>query len=158
MREARLHFLSLLFLCGVGAFWTVAAYGPLGAGKPRPLELLPADAPDPSRPDAEPRVVYDLATLPPAEAARLQGRRELYRVRLDSAPAEVGGRLVYEVAVREPDALGTVWLPRGQLVEDVMTVEAELKVLNQRTAVGARGAVFPGFTEYRLLDAVRAGR
>ena len=32
MREARLHFLAVLSLCGVGAFWTAAAYTPLGAG------------------------------------------------------------------------------------------------------------------------------
>jgi hypothetical protein len=38
-----------------------------------------------------------------------------------------------------------------------MTVEAELKVLYQRPAVGARGTAFPRFTELRLLDAERAG-
>jgi hypothetical protein len=106
--------------------------------------------------DAEPQVVYDRATLPPAGAVRLQGRREQYRVRLDSAGAEVGGRLVYEVVVRDPDALGTVWLMMGHRVDDVMTVEAELRVVYQRPAVGARGTAFVGFTELRLVEAVRA--
>jgi hypothetical protein len=151
---------ALVFLGGCLAFVAaLLAYGPLGAGKPRPSELLPSPgetAPaDP--PDAGQRIVYDLATLPTEEAVRLQGRRELYRVRLDSAGAEVGARLVYEVVVRDPDALGTVWLPAGQRVEDVMAVEVGLKVVYQRTAVGARGTAFIGFTELRLVDAAQAG-
>jgi hypothetical protein len=106
---------------------------------------------------AGPRAVYDLAALPPAEAERLRGRRELFRVRLDSAPAEVGGRLVYEVAVSGADDLGTVWLPASQEVDDVMTVEARLVVVRHPPAVGAWGTPFAGFTELRLVDAVRAG-
>jgi hypothetical protein len=63
---------------------------------------------------------------------------------------------VFEVVVRDPDALGTVWLPTGHGVDDVKTVEPEMRVASQRPAVGARGTAFPGFTELRPVDAVRA--
>jgi hypothetical protein len=134
--------MSLVCLGGCLAFAAaLLANGPLGAGKLRPSELLPSpvETTPAAPPDAGQQIVYDLATLPPEEAIRLQGRRELYRVRLDSAEAEVGGRLVYEVVVRDPDALGTVWLTAGQGVKDVLTVEAGLKVVYQRTAVGGAG-------------------
>jgi hypothetical protein len=107
MRDARK--MSLVCLGGCLAFVLLILYavGPLGAGEPRPLDLLPsaADAPDAAPPGAEPQAVYDLATLPPAEAVRLQGRRELYRVRLDSAPAEVGAGW----CTRSPCPAPTTW-------------------------------------------------
>jgi hypothetical protein len=102
MRDARM----MAPVCLGGCLAFVAALltcGPLGEGRPRTCDLLP----DPDGPPAEWQATYDLAALPRAEAERLRGGRELYRVRLDGAPAEVNGRLGYEVAVRDPDALDT---------------------------------------------------
>jgi hypothetical protein len=107
-------------LGGCLAFVLLVLYvvGPLGAGKPRPLELIPAPADDPAgdRPDAEPQVVYDMALLPPAEAIRLQGRWERFRVRLDSSVSLVEGNAVSEIVVAGEDDLGTVWMQPGEFM------------------------------------------
>jgi hypothetical protein len=102
-------------------------------------------------PQAETRVVYELATLPPAEAEGLQDGWGYYRVRLNSAVSEVGDYAVAEVVVAGANDLGTVWLPTGDAPDETMTVRARLAVVRHPAAVGKAG-----FTEYRLVDAVRA--
>jgi hypothetical protein len=64
---------------------------------------------------------------------------------------------VAEVVVAGADDLGTVRLMPGEALDDAMTVEARLVVVRHPPAVGARGTPFAGFTELRLVEAVRAG-
>jgi hypothetical protein len=79
----------------------------------------------------------------------LNGRRIVCRVDLDSRPDEREGCTVYDCA--SPDATyRTVWLRKGEQAEDTMTVEATLHL---RYVPPGQG--FPGFWEYRLVDAVR---
>jgi hypothetical protein len=157
MHDARMT--GLVCLAGCLAFTAARlAYGPLGGGRPRPCELIPAPDGPADRPDADQQVVYVMDTLPPDEAIRLQGRRERFRVRLDSAVSLVRGYSVAEVVVAGADDLGTVWMQPGESLDDVLEVEARLVVVRHRPVVGANGTLFDGFTELRLVDAARAGR
>ena len=111
------------------------------------LLLLTADAPR-IAPRADVERTYDLAELPPADAARLQGRRARFRVVLDSDEAELGKYTTVDCLA--PDGLaGGVWLLPGRELRDEMTVEATLRIINHRAAWG-----FPALREYRLMDAV----
>ena len=60
-----------------------------------------------------------------ADGERLQGRRALFHLTLDSLPGEHDGFTLYD-CVSSPWADASVWLHRGQDVEDAeeLTVEA----------------------------------
>ncbi len=92
---------------------------------------------------------FTLAKLTRAEASVL-----MYRIVLNS-PEERDGRFLLYECKSEDGTARTVWLYRGQDVEDEMTVEATLQVLYHPRTVGDMGTVFPAFTEYRLMKAVR---
>jgi hypothetical protein len=92
--------------------------------------------------------VCDLATLTPAQASRLTGKRAIFRITLDSLPGEWDGFTEYDC--KSPDAVErTICLYRSQDVEDEMVVEATLQLLRHDPAPG-----FAGFVEYRLVRAV----
>jgi hypothetical protein len=97
--------------------------------------------------------VHDLATLTPFEAERLQGRRLLYRIALDSTEGDHGDFVLFDCAGNgngADDVLRSVWLYPGQDddVADEITVEAELRSVRHGAAPG-----FAGFVEYRLVRA-----
>jgi len=113
--------------------------------------VLPAAPDAPALPDASVVVTYDMATLTPAEATRLNGERARFRVALDDSCAMQGHRGVYQV-VSPDDAVATVRLPAVPDVGGALTVEATLCVIHHPARViGA--TPFPPFTEYRLIDA-----
>jgi hypothetical protein len=89
------------------------------------LTLAPADAPTPP-PDAEAVEVHDFATLKPEEAARLEGRRAIYRVRVAAAMTLKDGRALYHVLAWGLDH-GVLTLPNDG-GEAALTVEAELRL------------------------------
>src|SRR5262249_9328100 len=98
-------------------------------------------------PGAKPRL-HDLATLSSADALRLDGRRGLFRISLDSTEGEYDGFILYDC--RSPDAvLRSVRLYPGQEDDDEMVVETTLRVV-RHPASGA----FPALIESRLTQAV----
>ncbi len=110
-----------------------------------------ADRPEPA---AQTVVAQDLARLRASEAERLEGKRAVYRVVLDSLPDWHKGFVLYDC--QSTDDIGrTVWLEGGQHLAEEMAVEATLFILRHAGAVGSDGTIFAGFTEYRLVGAVR---
>jgi hypothetical protein len=94
------------------------------------------------------------ASLTPAQAAELEGKVRLYKVVLDSAPTECGGRVGYDVAHDdEPAVMGSFYLDR-EVSDEATTVyvRSVLRVIRHPRR-GSRGQ-FGGFTEYRLVGAV----
>jgi hypothetical protein len=120
----------LVSLLGTGFLLAlVAANDPLA--RPRLTELLPAAVVSPTCPAGQavadsgspiiaPEVVevHDLATVKPADAARLDGKRALYRVVIDGPRDCQGDRDVYEV-LPCGDPQGTAFLPAGLDVDGV---------------------------------------
>jgi hypothetical protein len=97
--------------------------------------------------------VYDLATLTEAEARRLEGRRALFRILLDSEPGERGRFVWYDCV--SPDAVySSVSLYPGEAVEGTATVAAVFRRIVHPPTVGADGSALDGLTEYRLTQAV----
>jgi hypothetical protein len=93
--------------------------------------------------------LHDLAALSTADAFRLDGRRGLFRISLDSLPGEYNGFILYDC--RSPDAVfRTVRLYPGQEVDDAMVVEATLHIVRHPAS-----GPFPALVEYRLTRAVR---
>jgi hypothetical protein len=119
------------------------------------LALAPADAPAPPGADAELVEVHDLATLTPAEAARLVGRQALFRVvvvqdypcGLCEAKAPGGG----EAALTLPG-------PRVLAPGEAVVVEAELQLDYHPPELGKDGALYPEAWDYRLEKAAAAGK
>jgi hypothetical protein len=112
---------------------------------PAPLGLVPAD------PLAD--QVHDFAALTERQADRLEGRRELYRVTLDSEP---GGRddggAVYDCA-GAGEGLRAVWLWPGKPARWTMTAEAILRRVRHPLLRGVDGSSLPSLLEYRLTEA-----
>jgi hypothetical protein len=118
-----------------------------------PLPLIAVIAPvvdvHGHRPDTRAeRSCYDLATLTPADARSLVGKRARFRVVLDST-----GDDSFDCVA--PDGLhATVYLVPDQEVADEMVVEARLVIIDHPASFG-----FAALREYRLVDAVvRVGR
>ena len=103
------------------------------------------------------RTYYDLATLTPGDAARLNGKRAVYRLAIASLPEKYEGQVLYDCETQDA-VFRSVWLVGGQEVADVMTVEATLRVIHHPRTVGDMGTVFEVFTEYRLIRAVVLAR
>src|SRR5262245_30913062 len=111
------------------------------------LALSPVGDAGPS-PGAKARL-HDLAALSDADALRLDGRRGLFRISLDSLPGESDGFILYDC--RSPDAVfRAVRLYPGQEVDDEMVVEAALHIVRHPAS-----GPFPALVEYRLTRAVR---
>jgi hypothetical protein len=93
-----------------------------------PLLLALACASDPAAapPDAEAVEVHDFATLKPEDAAWLEGRRAIYRVRVAAAMTQKDGRALYHVLAPGLDQ-GVLTLPNDG-GEATLTVEAELRL------------------------------
>jgi hypothetical protein len=162
--------LFVVILCGGCMLLLAVTIGPLAGGKPRPTELQPAASvvcptcpagrallADAGPPVVAPEVfeVHDLATVKPADAARLEGTRDLYRVVIDGPADRQGDRDVYEV-LRNGQTQGLLFLATGTDADGVLAVKARLVVI--RHPVHAVGAVVtPAFVEWRLVEAERAG-
>src|SRR5262249_46303943 len=74
------------------------------------LAVLLLFVPPPLEPVERP---ITFASLTPAQASELAGKVRLYRVTLDSAPGECGGRVGYDAAHDdEPAVRGSVYLDR----------------------------------------------
>jgi hypothetical protein len=93
------------------------------------------------------RAFHVLADLTPAEARHLADDRTRFRVALDSLEDEA----THSFDCMAPAGLyASVFLLAGEEAADEMTVEATLVIIDQPPGLG-----FPGFREYRLVDAVR---
>jgi hypothetical protein len=121
-----------------------------------PLLLALAFNSDPAAalPDAEAVEAPDFAGLTLGRAARLEGRRALYRVRV-LAPFGPDGAPGVRHAVFAPGGrFGELRLPalaRG----DALTVEAELRLEYVPSKIGEDGAPAPASWRYHLERAVR---
>ena len=93
-----------------------------------------------------------LAKLTGAEATVPIGKKTLYRIALDSPE---NGTASYRVDIFNGTAR-TVWLYRGQELEDEMVVEATLQGFHHPATVSGRDGdhAFEAFTEYKLLRVV----
>jgi hypothetical protein len=144
----------IAFLLPAGfVLFLMLTIGPLAAGKARPTELLSDDAR--RVPHAEAIEVHDLATLGPAAAKRLDGRRSLFRVVIDGLPVHLGPGDSWEVLPRG-NPQGTLFVrvgpPEARAEVRELTVEATLTVIHHPVHV-AGAVVTPAFVEYRLVDA-----
>jgi hypothetical protein len=105
------------------------------------LALSPAPAPLPA---LEPvGMPVTLATLTPAEAARLEGRTKRYRIVLTSSAVEEDGWTGYDVEHKDdPAVMGSVYLRGGEIGEpgDAVVVEARLRVIRHPKR-GSQGPV-----------------
>jgi hypothetical protein len=158
--------LIVVVLCG--GFLLLLAGLRLAEGKPRPTELQPAAVVSPTCPAGQavadsgspviaPEVVevHDLATVKPADAARLDGKRALYRVVIDGPRDCQGDRDMYEVLPRD-DPQGVLFLAAGPDAEGVLAIMAHLDIIRHPVhVVGATATQV--FTEYRLVEAEREG-
>jgi hypothetical protein len=122
-----------------------------------PLLLALACASDPAAapPDAEAVEVPDFAVLKPADEARLEGRRALYRVRIVDQLCvlrRVGA--LYDVAAPGHEIVPLLLPGRAETRE--LTVEAELRMRYVPARAG-RDGVFPGAWRYALEDAAVVG-
>jgi hypothetical protein len=89
----------------------------------------------------------DFSALTWPEAVRLQGRRVRVVMELDSDDDHEGEYVLFECVSRDK-ALRTVWFTGQREDEGVPWVEGTLQVIYH----GGWGW-FPGFVEYRLMDA-----
>ncbi len=112
---------------------------------------LSADTP---APPADMQHAHDLATLIAADALALDGRRELFRVRVDSSWGGLGGWTICDCASPD-DVHRTLWLVGRPDTEEEMTVAATLRRLWWPEFTAPDGTRFPGFWEHRLAEAVR---
>jgi hypothetical protein len=99
--------------------------------------------------------VHDFAKLTPAERARPEGKRAVYRVTLTNERKTSGGRFVYT-----PDAPGgevAVLTLAAYLRDGPWTVEAQLRMEFMPAKVGADGTPFPAAWRYRLEKADAKG-
>ena len=97
--------------------------------------------------------IHDLASLTPADAAALAGKRSRWRVTMAGPPDRRGQWDVYEV-LPENDPQGILYLEAGPEVRGFVVVDATLEVIHHpRPAAGPVSVA--AFTEYRLVDAVR---
>jgi hypothetical protein len=127
----------VVVLCGGLLLLILLTVGPLAIGRPGPraaashatclsdLPSWPALLADAGRPVVSPGVVevHDLAALKPADAARLDGKRSLFRVVIDGPADRQGDREVYEV-LPSGDAQGVLFLAAGQDADGVLLVDA----------------------------------
>jgi hypothetical protein len=114
-----------------------------------------ADAPRPLCGELE--RIHDFTHLPRSEAAQLQSRRALFRIRLNSQADSEAGKVVYDCLGEDGIDRGVVFIS-GQEVEDdagEMLVEATLRIAHFEPWVARDGMRFPPYTEYRLEDARR---
>jgi hypothetical protein len=155
MRPDRLPLFVVPLACVGFLCLLLVTVGPLGVGPGRPLELAQADNATPhGNDDAE--AAHVLATITPAEADKLEGKRGRFHVQLDGPATAEGKYTLYEVVVTGANDLGTVRLAAGQDAEDGMIVEARLVVLRGKAWRAPGGEVVPAFTEFRLVDAKNA--
>jgi hypothetical protein len=134
----RLAFAALLAAVGWSA---VQATGVGAGGNPRPCDLT--GAPDADAEAVESRV-YEFARLTPAEAARLEGRRAVYRVRVTG----VGLNRIFDVDA-PTDALGELSI-HGFAATGPHVVEAELRLEHVTARGGKAGPPGKGLWVYRL--------
>jgi hypothetical protein len=114
------------------------------------LTLCPADVPQ--GPDDRTVRAYELATLTPAEARLLEGRRARYLVVRDSLPDWEGRYTSYD-AVAPLDLCASVYFIRERDCDGI--VEATLTIVEHRAWTTPDGTCFEAFTEYRLMDTRR---
>lgn len=115
------------------------------------LALLLLFVPPPLEPVERP---VELASLTPAKAAELAGKLRLFKVELDSAGTEHGGRVGYDAAHDdEPAVMGSVYLDR-EVSDDATTVYVRgVLLIVRHPRRGSRGQ-YGGWTEYRVVGAV----
>jgi hypothetical protein len=130
----------------------VVTCGPLG----RPgLSQPDRTAPPPPVPfEFSFQPIHDLASLAPADAAALAGVRRRWRVTMAGPPDRQGVWDMYEV-LPENDPQGLMYLEAGPEVRGFVVVDATLEVIHHPRIAG-RLVKVAAFTEYRLVDAVRA--
>jgi hypothetical protein len=114
------------------------------------LALCPADAPQATDDRAERAV--ELATITPAEARRLDGRRARFVVQLNSLPDCRGWYTACDVVA--PIGLHASVHFVGERGWDGI-VQATLHVIEHRAWVAPDGTRIESFSEYWLADAVR---
>jgi hypothetical protein len=86
------------------------------------------------------------ASLTPAQAASLEGKLRLYKVTLDSAPGECGGRVGYDALHDdEPAVIGSVWLNR-EVSDETTTVYVRGVLKVARAGARPHGRVSEGTT------------
>jgi hypothetical protein len=118
-------------------------------GKPRPCDLT--STPDADAEAVEAARVYVFEWLTPAEAARLEGKRALYRVAVVCHPA--GDR--YELDAPEGVVGVLTWGDRA--LHGEATVEAVLRMEYVPAKVGKDGTPSPGCWRWRLDKAAVVG-
>src|SRR5262245_8165833 len=114
-----------------------------------------ADGPPP--PSGEVACIHDFATVSRSEAFHLNGRRTLFRIKLNTEADSEAGRLVYD-CVGKDGTDRTVWFISGYEVEDdqeEMIVEATLRIVYKKPWTAPDGMRFEAFTGYWLEDARR---
>ena len=142
----------LLVVAAPFVLLAVVTCGPLGRPGLGPMDRTASQAPVPFEFSFQP--AHDLASLTPAAAAALAGKRSRWRVTMASPPDRRGQWDVYEV-LPENDPQGVLYLEAGPEVRGFVLVDATLEVIHHPPI--AAGAVrVASFTEYRLVDAVRA--
>ena len=116
----------------------------------------PSSSCGPCRQATEPvQRALPFASLTPAQAADLAGKVRLYKVALDSAQGEWGGRVGYDLAHDdEPAVRGSVYLDREADEEATVVYVRGVLQVNRHPRRGSRGQ-FGGFTEYRLVETLQ---
>jgi hypothetical protein len=132
-------------LLAASALSFVQATGIGGGGKPRPCELI--TAPDAEAEAVEAARAHVFERLTPGEAARLEGKRALYRVSISSHPAFDR----YELDA--PDGVVGVLAYGDRSIHGQATVEAVLHLDYVPPRPQKDGVLFPGAWRYRLEDA-----
>jgi hypothetical protein len=121
-----------------------------------PLLLALSFASDPTAaaPDAAAVEVRDFAVLTPAEAAQLEGKRVLYRVRVFGAFGPDGAPGVRHAVYAPGGRFGELRLP-APATDAVVTAEAELRMEYVPARIGADGMPAAASWRCRLERAVR---
>jgi hypothetical protein len=129
--------------------------------KTTPVLLLvlavPALADGPPPPSWDIERIHDFAALTLSEVSRLDGRRALFCIRLNSEADSEAGRIICDCLGKD-GIERTVWFCDGQQVVDDqedMIVEATLRLVYLKPWTTPDGMRFEAYTEYRLEDARR---
>jgi hypothetical protein len=111
---------------------------------------------DSAKPSSKVEGIHVLASLSLSQANDLDGRNARFRVTVDSMAWTHENYTFYDCRTVD-DVSRTMWfLPGEEIDEDnPMIVEGCLKVMHHCPTVGEMGTRFPGFMEYRLMDARR---